>query len=98
MTPATPPHYSVLTWHSYAPLPTYQLARIGITPLAIIFSCILQKENVNGSILSSALVATLNLFFASYRSNVRVTWESVVAGVFSSFYAQTARLLLVWYL
>jgi hypothetical protein len=46
----------------------------------------LQKENINGSVLSSALVATLNLFFASYRSNVRVTWESVVAGVFSSIF------------
>ncbi|KAK1920247.1 hypothetical protein P3342_002543 [Pyrenophora teres f. teres] len=36
---------------AYAPLPTYQLARIGITPLAIIFSCILQKENFNASTL-----------------------------------------------
>ncbi|KAF1940373.1 hypothetical protein EJ02DRAFT_504185 [Clathrospora elynae] len=71
---------------AYAPLPIYQLARIGITPLAIILSCILQKDNVNGSTLSSALVATLNLFFASFRSNVRVTWESVVAGIFSSLF------------
>ncbi|CAN9083401.1 unnamed protein product [Alternaria alternata] len=80
---------------AYAPLPTYQLARIGITPLAIIFSCILQKENVNGSILSSALVATLNLFFASYRSNIRVTWESVVAGVFSSIFVALYPILLL---
>jgi hypothetical protein len=84
-----------LTRDSYAPLPTYQLARIGITPLAIIFSCILQKENINGSTLSSALVATLNLFFASYRSNVRVTWESVVAGVFSSIFVALYPILLL---
>ncbi|KAF1831527.1 hypothetical protein BDW02DRAFT_571922 [Decorospora gaudefroyi] len=80
---------------AYAPLPTYQLARIGITPLAIIFSCVLQKENINGSTLSSALVATLNLFFASYRSNVRVTWESVVAGVFSSLFVALYPILLL---
>ncbi|KAI4709181.1 hypothetical protein J4E89_005929 [Alternaria sp. Ai002NY15] len=80
---------------AYAPLPVYQLARIGITPLAIIFACVLQKENVNGSTLSSALVATLNLFFASYRSNVRVTWESVVAGVFSSIFVALYPILLL---
>lgn len=83
-----------LTHSSYAPLPTYQLARIGITPLAIIFACILQKENLNGSTLSSALIATLNLLFASYRSHVRVTWESVVAGVFSSLFVAFYPILL----
>ncbi|KAH9864403.1 hypothetical protein J1614_010337 [Plenodomus biglobosus] len=80
---------------AYAPLPTYQLARIGITPLALIFSCILQKESFSGGTLSSALVATLNLFFASYRSNVRVTWESVVAGVFSSIFVALYPILLL---
>ncbi|KAF2853210.1 hypothetical protein T440DRAFT_390686 [Plenodomus tracheiphilus IPT5] len=80
---------------AYAPLPTYQLARIGITPLALIFSCILQKESFSGGTLSSALVATLNLFFASYRSNVRVTWESVIAGVFSSIFVALYPILLL---
>ncbi|KAF1845069.1 uncharacterized protein K460DRAFT_284153 [Cucurbitaria berberidis CBS 394.84] len=80
---------------AYAPLPTYQLARIGITPLAIIFSCIMQKENFSGSTLSAALIATLNLFFASYRSDARVTWESVVAGVFSSLFVALYPILLL---
>ena len=80
---------------AYAPLPTYQLARIGITPLAIIFSCILQKENISGSTLSAALIATLNLLFATIRSNVRVTWESIVAGVFSSFFVALYPILLL---
>ncbi|EUC44493.1 hypothetical protein COCMIDRAFT_98082 [Bipolaris oryzae ATCC 44560] len=80
---------------AYAPLPTYQLARIGITPLAIIFACVLQKENITGSALSSALIATLNLFFASYRPDVRVTWESVVAGVFSSGFVALYPILLL---
>ncbi|KAF2036516.1 hypothetical protein EK21DRAFT_83478 [Setomelanomma holmii] len=80
---------------AYAPLPTYQLARIGITPLAIIFACILQKENITGSTLSAALVATLNLLFATIRSNVRVTWESIVAGVFSSMFVALYPILLL---
>jgi len=84
-----------LTCHRYAPLPTYQVARIGITPLALIFSCFLQKESFSGGTLSSALIATLNLFFASYRSNVRVTWESVVAGVFSSIFVALYPILLL---
>jgi hypothetical protein len=84
-----------LIHRSYAPLPTYQLARIGITPLAIIFTCIFEKENISGSTLSAALVATLNLLFATIRSNVRVTWESIVAGVFSSFFVALYPILLL---
>lgn len=79
----------------YAPLPVYQLARIGVTPLAIIFSCVLQRDSYSGSTLSSALVATLNLFFASLRSHVRVTWESIVAGVFSSFFVALYPIILL---
>lgn len=80
---------------AYAPLPTYQLARIGITPLAIVFSCVFQKENISGSTLSAALVATLNLLFATIRSNARVTWESIVAGVFSSLFVAIYPILLL---
>jgi hypothetical protein len=80
---------------SYAPLPVYQLARIGVTPLALIFSCILQKENHSGSTLSSAVIATLFLFFSSLRSNVRVTEESIVAGVFSSVFVALYPILLL---
>ncbi|KAF2468482.1 uncharacterized protein BDR25DRAFT_344220 [Lindgomyces ingoldianus] len=80
---------------AYAPLPVYQLARIGVTPMALIFSCILQKENHSSSTLSSALIATLNLLFATIRFNVRVTWESIVAGVFSSFFVALYPILLL---
>jgi len=66
-----------------------------VTPLSLIFSCILQKESISGSTLSAALIATLNLFFATLRSNVRVTWESIVAGVFSSFFAALYPILLL---
>ncbi|KAF2830313.1 hypothetical protein CC86DRAFT_342943 [Ophiobolus disseminans] len=80
---------------AYAPLPTYQLARIGITPISILFTCILSKENISGSTLSAALVATLNLLFATIRSNVRVTWESIVAGVLSSIFVALYPILLL---
>ncbi|KAF2193518.1 hypothetical protein K469DRAFT_550019 [Zopfia rhizophila CBS 207.26] len=80
---------------AYAPLPVYQLARIGVTPLALILSCILQKESHSTSTLSSALVATLMLLFATIRFNVRVTWESIVAGVFSSLFVALFPILLL---
>jgi hypothetical protein len=82
-------------WNRYAPLPVYQLARIGITPTALLFSCILQKESHSNSVLSSALVATLNLLFATIRTNLRVTWESIVAGVFSSLFVALFPILLL---
>lgn len=66
-----------------------------MTPLSLIFSCILQKDVISGSTLSAALIATLNLLFATLRSNVRVTWESIVAGVFSSFFAALYPILLL---
>lgn len=80
---------------SYAPLPVYQLARIGVTPLSLLFSCVLQKDSISAPTLSAALIATLNLLFATLRSNVRVTWESIVAGVFSSFFAALYPILLL---
>jgi len=73
----------------------YQVARIGVIPLALILSTILQKDSYSVSTLSSALVAALNLFFASLRSNVRVTWESILAGVFSSLFSALYPILLL---
>lgn len=80
---------------SYAPLQVYQLARVGVTPFAVIISCILQKENHSPSTLSSALIATLNLLFATISTNVRVTWESIVAGVFSSLFVALFPIMLL---
>ncbi|OCK84661.1 hypothetical protein K432DRAFT_389366 [Lepidopterella palustris CBS 459.81] len=80
---------------AYAVLPMYQLARIGVIPLSLIFSAWLQRENHSASSLSSSLVATLNLLLASIRPGVRVTWESIVAGVFSSFFVALYPILLL---
>lgn len=40
-------------------------------------------------------MATLNLLFATVRSNVRVTWDSIVAGVLSSFFVALYPILLL---
>lgn len=80
---------------SYAPLPVYQLARIPVVPLALVLSAVMQKENHSGSTLSSALIATLFLSFASYRSHQRVTPDSIVAGVFSSFFVALYPIMLL---
>ena len=73
----------------------YQLARIGVVPSALVISAALQGERYSTSTLSSALTATLFLSFASIRSNVRVTWESIVAGVFSSLFVALHPILLL---
>lgn len=92
-----PPHTteSETNKPSYAPLPVYQLARIGVTPLSLLFSCVLQRDSISAPTLSAALIATLNLLFATLRSHVRVTWESIVAGVFSSVFAALYPILLL---
>jgi hypothetical protein len=73
----------------------YQIARIGVVPLSLMISAFLQRENHSTSTLSSALVATLNLLLASIRPGVRVTWESIVAGVFSSLFVALYPILLL---
>ncbi|KAK3210082.1 hypothetical protein GRF29_44g1616667 [Pseudopithomyces chartarum] len=80
---------------AYATLPVYQLARIPVVPLALIFSAIIQKESHSSSTLSSALIATLFLSFASYRSHQRVTPDSIVAGVFSSIFVALFPIMLL---
>ncbi|KAF2494642.1 hypothetical protein BU16DRAFT_462380 [Lophium mytilinum] len=80
---------------AYAVLPMYQIARIGVVPLSLIISAFLQREQHSISTLSSSLVATLNLLLASIRPGVRVTWESIVAGVFSSFFVALYPILLL---
>ena len=71
---------------AYAQLPIYVCARIGIVPLSLLFSSFLGQTPHSVSIISSALTATMTLLVATVRANVRVTWESIVAGVFSSFF------------
>jgi len=71
---------------AYAQLPIYVLARIGIVPLSLFFTYFLSQTQHSVSTISSALTATLTLLIAAVRPNVRITWESIVAGVFSSIF------------
>ncbi|RFU30212.1 hypothetical protein B7463_g6137, partial [Scytalidium lignicola] len=71
---------------AYAQLPIYNLARIAIVPLSLIFTAYLGQIPHSVSTLSSTLTATLTLMVATSRPNVRVTWESIVAGIISSLF------------
>lgn len=71
---------------AYALFPIYLLSRISIIPLSLIFTSTLGRTSHSVTIWSSALAATINLIIAVHRSNVRITWESVVAGAFSTFF------------
>jgi hypothetical protein len=71
---------------AYAQLPIYVLARIGIVPFSLFFTYFLGQTTHSVSTISSALTATLTLLVATARANVRVTWESIVAGVFSAIF------------
>ncbi|KAI9054266.1 hypothetical protein LZ554_001434 [Drepanopeziza brunnea f. sp. 'monogermtubi'] len=71
---------------AYAQLPIYVLARIGIVPLSLVFTYFLGHTPHGVGTISAALTASLTLLVATVRPNVRVTWESIVAGVFSSLF------------
>ncbi|KAH8816029.1 hypothetical protein F5884DRAFT_667214 [Xylogone sp. PMI_703] len=71
---------------AYAQLPMYTLARVAIVPLSLFFTTYLNQMSHSVSTLSSTLTATLALLVATSRSNIRVTWESIVAGAFSSIF------------
>ncbi|KAI9810793.1 MAG: hypothetical protein M1826_003453 [Phylliscum demangeonii] len=79
---------------AYAQMPMYLLARIGIVPWSLLFSASLLRVSHSVATLSSSLTATLNLLIATTHPGVRVTWESIVAGVGSSLF--TALYPVVW--
>jgi hypothetical protein len=81
--------------HRYAMFPVYQLARIGVGPFSIIFTAVFLRESHSVATLSSLLIATLNLLLASILPNSRVTWESIVAGIFSSVFVAMYPILLL---
>lgn len=71
---------------AYAQFPIYTQARIGIVPLSLLLTATLGRTPHSVGLMSAALTATMNLLIATSRSDIRVTWESIVAGVFSSFF------------
>ncbi|RDW75300.1 hypothetical protein BP6252_06442 [Coleophoma cylindrospora] len=71
---------------AYAQLPIYVLARIGIVPISLILTAVLGNSPHSVATISSVLTGTITLFVAAVRPHIRVTWESIVAGVFSSLF------------
>jgi hypothetical protein len=71
---------------AYAQISIYFCARIGIVPLSLLLTSFLGQTSHSVAVISSALTATMTLLVATVRPNVRVTWESIIAGVFSSFF------------
>ncbi|OBT66804.1 hypothetical protein VE03_04110 [Pseudogymnoascus sp. 23342-1-I1] len=86
-------HLSTISY-AHSELPMYVLTRIGIVPLTALADSLLKGTRHSIPLLSATLSATLNLLVGSCRSNVRVTWDSVLAGVISSFCAALFPVLL----
>jgi len=72
----------------------YMLARIAIIPLSLLLTAVLLRQSHSVQSLSSSLTAMLNLLMASIQPD-RVTWESIVAGVFSSLFVALYPIVLL---
>lgn len=70
-------------------MPYYQMSRIGIVPLSLLFTAFLSDPPETHSVpaLSAALTATINLFIASSFPEGKAPWDGVLLGVISSFFA-----------
>lgn len=72
----------------------YMLARIAVVPLSLVLTNVLLRQTHSIPTLSSALTAVLNLLMATIQPG-RVTWESIVAGVFSSLFVAVYPIMLL---
>jgi hypothetical protein len=79
---------------AYAPIALYSLCRIGVLPLALVLTSTLTRTPHSIPTLSSSLTAWLNLLISSVRTRTWVTWEAVVAGVFSILFVALHPILL----
>lgn len=82
---------------AYAAQETYTLARIGVVPLSLTLASTSSRSSLSVNsvpTLSSALTAAFSLLVACIRSGVRVTWESILAGVFSSLFVAVYPIIL----
>lgn len=76
-------------------IPVYTTSRVAIIPLSLLLTAFLTRTSHSVGTLSSALSATFNLLMASIRPGVRVTWEGVVTGVFSSLFVALYPIVLL---
>lgn len=71
---------------AWTQLPVYLLARIAIVPFSLLFSRYINGTSHSIPLMSSALAATINLLIATTRGNIRMTWEGLLSGAFSSVF------------
>ena len=71
------------------------LARIMNVPLTLVFTSVLAGTSHSIPTLSSVLIVTLNLLVASIQKSTRVTWESILAGIFSSLFVALYPIVLL---
>lgn len=79
---------------AYSPLPLYTICRIGVLPFTLIFTSAFARTTHSIPTLSAALTAWLNLLIASIRTRSLVSWEAIVAGVFSMLFVALYPVLL----
>lgn len=79
---------------AYAAYPLFTLCRIGILPATLLLTSVLTRHTHSVATLSSALTAWLNLLVASIESRPHVTWEAIVAGIFSILFTSLYPILL----
>ncbi|KAI5807363.1 hypothetical protein DFH27DRAFT_479391 [Peziza echinospora] len=81
---------------AYALRHIYQLSRVGVIPLTVIFTYFWSNQNPPLSVttLSSTLTMTFAVAMVSIQSPFLFTWESVVAGSFSSIFAALYPIIL----
>lgn len=71
------------------------MARIGNVPLTLLFTSAFTRTTHSISTLSSTLIVTINLFVATFQRSTRVTWESIVAGIFSTLFVALYPIVLL---
>jgi hypothetical protein len=79
---------------AYSPLPLYTICRIGVLPVTLIMTSAFTRTTHSIPTLSAALTAWLNLLIASIRTRSLVSWEAIVAGVFSMLFVGLYPVLL----
>ncbi|KAF1813414.1 hypothetical protein P152DRAFT_457772 [Eremomyces bilateralis CBS 781.70] len=80
---------------AYAVLPVYTLSRVGTTPTTLLFTTFLTGTNHSVPVLSAALTSTFTLLIASVRKGSRVTWESILAGTWSTVFVSVYPIILM---
>lgn len=81
--------------YSYGVINLYTISRIGNVPLTLVLTSFLTRTSHSTSTLSSALIVALNLFVACFQRSTRITWESILSGIFSTLFVSLYPIILL---